>query len=116
MTLQELTGQESGIILYTDGDNAPSLGVFNWSRCNDDEVPVAFMQMDSMWHFPGIFDEVEQTEVPSVLGFLERYPNAGVVYDRWDDIGAVKTGGADVNAACFRLGYGIIVLAPDGWN
>ena len=49
MTLQELTGQESGIIVFppynNDYRNRPSVGVYNWSccGCEDEMLPILFL-------------------------------------------------------------------------
>ena len=45
MTLEELTGQESGIIVFPHEIGSqirPSVGVYNWTRCGNEELPIMF--------------------------------------------------------------------------
>ena len=97
MTLYELTGQESGIIVYEDG----SAAVGNWAALEDDCLPM---------FFEGGF-----VSYPMEPGFFD-----GSAKDRTDDWRSffpdeeLKEDGGP--ASVYRLRSGHIVLAPDDWN
>lgn len=58
MTLMELTGKESGIVVYGD----LSVGVFNWGRLEDDCLPVVLPMLNMPFGFPngpGIFADAK---------------------------------------------------------
>ena len=102
-TLQELTGRESGIVIYDTGDGAPEAVVCNWS---------------SVEGFPRV-DPCGFT----VLGFGEDIP--ATRGERRDDIPKMMEGvqivfahGEDMPKAgtVYRVADEITVIAPDGWE
>jgi hypothetical protein len=101
-SLQELTGQESGIVIY-HGDGGPGEAVVcNWS------------------HIEG-FPRVDPLGL-AILGFGEEIPE--VEGERREDVGALLEGveivyanGEDMPAGgiVYELPGGIVVVAPDDW-
>lgn len=103
-TLQDLTGQESGIVIYAGGDTQAEAVVCNWS---------------SIQGFPRV-DPCGLT----VLGFGEEIPEVEPEYsdnipDMLKDVLIVFANEEDMpqSGGVYRLeDLNIIIIAPDGWN
>lgn len=102
-SLQELTGKESGIVIYNTGDGVPECVVCNWSRIEG-------------------FPRVDPCAI-MVLGFGEDIPETAGEYR--DDIPEMMEGvqivfahGEDMPKAgtVYRVADEITVIAPDGWE
>ena len=87
MTLEELTGQESSIIVFppcnNDYRNKRSVGVYNWSSCGDEMLPI--MGLDQSVGLPWKSD----------MRFLEQAEGKGISVD---DIRSVLPGTVWVSA------------------
>ncbi len=96
--LMELTGQESGIVVYGNGEAI----VCNW-------VNVSGLPRVSMAGIIGLNEEIDKVE--GLNGRIEDYVDAGdVIYKDNDD--GLKYGDATI----YKLPGEIIIIAPKGWN
>ena len=144
-TLQELTSQESGIIIFDDN----SVMVCNWSYCKDGQRPILFALGLLEWDCPellGKADELRQSipheHVDDIRDVLpgtyyddeteELLTDMDVVYDAHFDLPALfgfqaaEYGCAEIkldsqcniiptSGTVYTLGD-LRVIAPDGWN
>ena len=128
-TLRELTGQESGIIIFpSEADQLTPIGVYNWLECKKDQIPMVLAE----WLPPipmeageDMFEDAEHFRVANLLEYLigfgmptddDRYM-IKIIYDRNDELGNLSVEGADIiSAECYELTSGMIIIAPDGWN
>ena len=103
MSLQEVTGQESGIVIYEGDGVTPEAVVCNWSSVQ------GFPRVDPL----GL----------AVLGFGEDIPERKGT--RSDDIPSLMAGvqivyahGEDMpqSGTVFDFGDGVTVICPDDWN
>ena len=129
MTLIELTGHESGIIIY--GDDA--VGVFNWGRCGDNQLPLLSpFGLPMPWPDAGdVFDDVEEAHVKDIRDELpgsiwmehgedgdEAVTDMDVVYDEDDDLARLFLDELDADeyaGTVYTLTDGRKVIAPDMW-
>jgi len=95
--LMELTGQESGIVVYGNSEAI----VCNWA--NVDGLPRA-----SMVGVIGLNEEIEKVE--GLNGRIEDYVDADDVISN-DNDDELKG-----DATIYKLPGDIIVIAPKGWN
>ncbi len=130
MRLQDLTGQESGIIIYSDG----CVIVTNWSSCMEDDIPI----LDPLgiatipWHHEeGKLDGVVKKHCDDISKLLpgkvwrnedgDLETNMDIGADDNDDIPTLFAGmpGYDgpTSGTVYEINDGeMTVIAPDGWN
>lgn len=105
-TLREITSQESGMLLFPDGD----LIICNWASF--ESIPRLFAGMlvdcsSEIIHY--------DTEIEEIDDLTEVIAGANLIYDRNDDI----HGDLHIPATVYTVaadGIEIQVIAPDGWN
>ena len=132
MTLYELTGQESGIIIY--GGN--SVAVDNWASLNDNCMPFQFAGgMIGMPQEEGYFDDAKVSVVedwrntlPGSVWLTGETDEEGkrlvdtdldIVADPNGDIPSAflpENTDGDYSAKVYCLTSGITIIAPIGWN
>lgn len=112
MTLFELTGQESGIVIYTNGDTI----VCNWSLdCpQENDLPKLFFGGVVGWDAQEIV--LEQTykvkDWMDEFRKLDKERGITVLYDANGDLICPESDPAHI----YRLDDGTIIIAPDYWN
>lgn len=116
MTLWELTGQESGIVVYDDN----RVSVVNWSAYNENEVPMmACLGEMIQWRFDHAFEAIKEKEVSNIMKELP-FDNDGeidVVYDVNNDIEELMSAKKPTAGKVFRLvNVNQTIIAPAGWN
>jgi hypothetical protein len=103
-TLQELTGQESGIVIYEGYGSIPEAIVCNWSHID------GYPRIDPL----GLM----------VIGFSEEIPD-GIDAEHTDDVASFLDGVMIIFAddeempehgTVYRPNENIIIIAPEGWN
>jgi hypothetical protein len=101
LNLFELTGQESGVVVYENGNTI----ICNWS--NFDGLPHLLVPI-------GLFgfecdditvEDIGKTE--NAIEYLEK-----VIYDKNEDVYSLENHPAIV----WKLSNGTIILAPEGWH
>lgn len=102
ITLHELTGQESGVVIYDNGNTI----ICNWQSLEGLPYIVD--------HFGWLMDM--ENEIISVE-FTKKTKNSSkylreVIYDRNGDAQCLKNHPATI----WKLIDGTIILAPEGWN
>lgn len=105
-TLQEITQQESGMLLFPDGD----LIICNWA--NFESIPRLFAGMLVDCSSEIIHYDTEVEDVNDLSVFID---GSTLIYDRNDDI----HGDLHIAATIYTVvadGIEIKVIAPDGWN
>lgn len=133
MTLQELTGHESGIILY----GGSSIAVCNWSGCDDDQIPMLSPFGGAMLNWPagdGAFEDAEEEETSDIRAFLpgsmwletnedgdDLYgTDMDILYDENGDIPRLfddpTITDEDLCGVVYTLKDGRKIIAPDNWN
>ena len=114
MTLIELTGQESGIIIFENGD----IIVANWRSAIDDYIPMLSPFGDDLINFPVVIGTIEAAEstareVDDVRDeFVE---GRKILYDYNDDIQTLVESDEPTSGIVYTIGNGVKVIAPDGW-
>ena len=116
MTLWELTGQESGIVIYDDS----RVAVVNWSAYNENEVPMRASWGDMIqWRFDHAFENVKEKTVADITKELP-FDNDGeidVIYDENNDIEELLGVKRPTAGKVFRLvNVNQTIIAPEGWN
>lgn len=137
MTLIELTGHASGIILY----GGSTVAAVFWGDCDDDQIPILSPLGRMMpWNeAPGVFDDTtwERVEdwrevLPGSVWLTDEVDKDGVriadtdldiVYDDFNDILAAFMGVTpdgqpqdDFEAIVYTLKDGRKIIAPDMWQ
>ncbi|MBO4697071.1 MAG: hypothetical protein J5643_07335 [Lachnospiraceae bacterium] len=112
MTLHDLTGQESGIVIYSNGDTI----VCNWSNvCPDEnELPKLFYGEPIGWD-AGAIIPIEDYRVDDWVGEARRFKilrGITVLYDANGDLICPDEGSAHI----YRLDDETIIIAPEDWN
>lgn len=112
MTLQELTGRESGIVIYPDGDTI----VCNWSIiCPDDnELPKMFLGGLIGWEVDPltVVGEYQADDWPDEFRKLSERRPITVLYDAHGDLICPE----ECPAHFFRLDDATVIIAPVDWN
>ena len=137
MTLEELTRQEAGIVVYP---NSRTVGVFNWANCWDDEIPTllgplvfgapmgegrllakakktAYRIEDLRQVIPGRIWMARNEDGKMCLD-----TNLDVLYDANDDLPRLyltKEGEPNPEktpALVYELENGAKIIAPEGWG
>jgi hypothetical protein len=103
--LLEVTGQESGLVLYEDGDTI----ICNWQSI--DGLP----RVDPMgFGVLGLGEELtadaEPEQIADIGAWLKNI-DYDLIYDRNDDLSTLD----GQSGKLFRIGD-VRVIAPDGWN
>lgn len=133
MTLMELTGKESGIVVYGDR----SVGVFNWATLEDDRLPVVLTSFDVPFkrqEEPGIFADVKthrfddvRAELPGTIYRTGETANDGheiadtdmdITYDRNGDLlrlFLVELDDREYSGSAYTLHDGTKILTLDTW-
>lgn len=114
-TLQELTGQESGIVIY------PDVGVIvcNWSSYGPGEMPclVPGIGVDGWGGFDGILAGAKHRDVSD---FRPLYAEREIISDASGTLQSIADGtyywGDDYRATVWTLTDGTTVIAPENWN
>ena len=116
MTLQELTGQESGIIIYDNGDTI----VCNWSSFNDNELPkraFGFAVIGWADDEENIFEDAESRKTDD---FRDLLVGTCVIWDENGDLESIANGtyywGDDFRATVWTLRDGTTIICPPLWN
>lgn len=130
MTLQELTGHESGIVIYEDG----SVAVYNWISCSENELPIVFpIPMPINWpEAEDVFDDVTakhvddiRDEIPGTIwieedvGDEDLVTDLDIVYDENNDLVRLfleQLEPCDYMGTVYTLKDGRKIIAPDEWN
>lgn len=105
-TLREITHQESGMLLFPDGN----LIICNWDRFEG--IPRLFMDLLVDWSTEITHYDAEIDDVDDLSALIA---DANVIYDVNDDI----NGDLHIPATVYTVnadGMDIKVIAPDGWN
>ena len=126
MTLMELTGHESGIIVY--GDH--TVGVFNWGTYDDNQLPVlspigtpmAWPEGDDV--FVGVTEshlDDFRSEIPGSIWKEDELVDTDldIVYDENNDLVRLFFENLDpmeYNGTVYTLHDGRKIIAPDMWN
>lgn len=114
-TLQELTGQESGIVIYDSGE----MIVCNWSQLGSHELPKVFAGIEILgWEDEDdVFADADHAETNDFRPLLK---GKNLIWDANGDIAAIENGtyfwGDDFRATVWTLTDGTIVVAPTMWN
>lgn len=115
MTLQELTGQESGIVIYKNGDTI----VCNWSFFNANEMPkTVFGFAVTGWTAEeNIFEKAESQKTDD---FRDLLVGTCVIWDGNGDLESIANGtyywGDDFRATVWTLRDGTTIICPSLWN
>jgi hypothetical protein len=106
LNLQEVTGHESGAIIFEGGD----IIICNWSDC--DGIP----RLDPFGYgVIGLGEELEVIENVEVGNCLDELPDNGwLIFDRNDDINDVVGPGKKYVVECGDTVVSVIV--PEEWN
>ena len=114
-TLEELTGHDSGIVIYNDSD----VIVCNWANvCTGEyQLPKSFILEWGLIGWPEdeyIFEDAEvvesedvRKEIPSHISFC---------FDDNDDLGEMMMSHNPVKGRVYYLKNGVVVISPDDWN
>lgn len=115
MTLNELTGQESGIVIYANGETI----VCNWSSLGENEMPKVFGGISILgWEEDdSIFDEAESSTTDDFRSILD---GKRVIWDANGDLESIANGtyywGDDFRATIWTLNDGTTIICPPLWN
>ena len=111
LTLQDLTGQESGIVIYDSGETI----VCNWSSFDSYELPklVAGLFVTGWEAGDDIFDEATVRFVDDFAEALAERDDLELLYDANGDMANEESRCA---AAVYTLKDGTTVIAPEQWN
>ena len=112
MTLHDLTGQESGIVIYPDGDTI----VCNWSTVcqNENELPKLFYGGLIGWDAQDIAldGEYQVEDWRDEFRKIDEGRRITVLWDRNGDLICPEGCPAHV----YRLEDSTIIIAPEDWN
>lgn len=114
-TLQELTGQESGIVIYDSGETI----VCNWSSLGENELPKVFSgQFVTGWDSEeNIFEDAESSETEDFRPLLD---GKEIIWDENGDLESIANGtycwGDDFRATVWTLTDGTVIICPPLWN
>lgn len=133
MTLMELTGKESGIVVYGDR----SVGVFNWANLGDDRLPAVLTSLNVLFdrrEDPSIFADVKthrfedvRAELPGTIYRTGETANDGleiadtdmdIAYDRNGDLLRLfltKLEDCEYAGSAYTLQDGTKILTLDMW-
>lgn len=136
MTLRDLTGQESGIIVYAGGEVA----VLNWGDIGDNCLP-ALGPFGTMLSWPedgddmgDVFDGADMRHVDDITGEIDGSiwidddeeddadgniilgTDLDIICDDNDDLPQVFLAENPVSGNVYTLRNGTKVIAPDDWN
>lgn len=114
-TLQELTGQESGIVIYGNGE----IIVCNWSSFGENELPKIFagICVNGWPDEDEIFDNAESNETDDFRPILT---GKEVIWDENGDLASIANGTYywkdDFRATIWTLTDGTVIVCPPLWN
>jgi hypothetical protein len=104
-TLQELTGQESGIVIYHGNGGQPEAVVCNWSGVN------GFPRVDPLGlTVLGLGEDIPATDGEPCDDLPALIADAEIVFDPNDDIPDM----IPLTGTAYRLDN-VLVIAPEGW-
>ncbi|TCD53856.1 hypothetical protein EJ419_06280 [Alloscardovia theropitheci] len=107
ISLYELTGQESGIIFFDNGDTI----ICNWSGYADFEIPRVFAGM----LIPASFDD-EWNPTPVRVNVDALLANADIIYDKNNDYKILSEEDRPPLETVYRFdSLGISIYAPNDW-
>ena len=106
----ELTGHESGIIVYVNDDVA----VVNWSGYGDNELPRALVGYMGGFPQEDIFEGVTGVQVDDLR--TELPAEMCVIYDENNDIAELMNDSEPTAAGIFSLNDGTKIISPYDWN
>lgn len=129
MTLMDLTGHESGIVIYQD----KTVGVYNWCSYDDDQFPIISpFGTPIPWNEDsGVFDGATVECVSDVRSLLpgtvwledgEAKTDMGIVYDGFGDLAGLflnseyYTSPEDYVGEAYTLRDGRVILTVDLWS
>ena len=138
MNLQELTGQESGIVIYSSGQTI----VANWHKLGDNELPAVLtglvLLQTSYGEFELGFDlghvgsigvlqqtsygEFEQRFEPKHIDDVSAYVQDNMTTLEWDELGDIERLAKASEQTSGTIYYinaddiAVEVVAPEGWN
>lgn len=130
MTLQELTGKDSGIVLY----NRKTVGVYNWADADENAIPV--LSPDGLLPFSvcqgeDVFAGVREEHVDDVRELFDATvwydafygdiaTDIDIVYDANNDITRLfldnRLTADDYEGTAYHLANGMIIVAMDAWD
>lgn len=111
MTLYDLTGQNTGIILLR---NTNEVGVYNWAECGEDEMPMPSEGGFIPQEVPGVFDQADGPR--STDDIVDELPVDMVVMVDYDNVlPALMKAETPTGGVVWPLADGTIVIAPDNW-
>lgn len=109
MTLTEMTGQESGVVIhydrYTDTSTDEAI-VCNWQNCLDGDLPVIDPLGISIIPYP--FGELELLKKYKVENILDELDGTRII--AYEDVDL------QIPGTVYELTNGAIIIAPDDWN
>lgn len=108
MTLQELTGQESGIVIYPGGETI----ICNWATTcpNDNQLPLLFAgAMLIAWEGEEIKEAGPSEEIENWRDCVNKFC---VIYDENQDVDFAPC----CKAIVYHLEDGTSIVAPREWN
>ncbi len=116
MTLQELTGQESGIVIYPNRETI----VCNWSSLEENELPRVLNGL-AVIGYPEEDEVFEGAESADTEDFRTSFPDEmNVIWDENGDLKSIADGTYywkdDFRATIYTLRNGTVIIAPPLWN
>ena len=107
--LQDLTGQEAGIVIYKNND----MIICNWSSVRG--IPRVFCGFCIIGLDDVMTLKDEPEEISDILEFLFNEYGEGSLELLWDIHGDINNLEGS-SGALYKLGDGIVVIAPHDWN
>ncbi len=114
MTLYELTGQESGILVF----ECSNIIVAHWMSANDDSIPMLSPFGNDLINFPvkeGTIEAARGT-AQEINDVRDEFVDGTVLYDYNNDVQTLVESDEPTGGVVYTLGNGVKVIAPDGWN
>lgn len=115
MNLQELTGQESGIVIYSSGQTI----VANWHKLGDNELPAV---LTGLVLLQTSYGEFEQRFEPKHIDDVSAYVQDNMTTLEWDELGDIERLAKASEQTSGTIYYinaddiAVEVVAPEGWN
>lgn len=100
-TLQELTGRESGIVIYGVDGECPEAIICNWAHID------GYPRLDPMGFVMGLGEDIPEAEGIKSDDIISLLEDAMILYANCDEIPA--------KGVVYTIGDNIII-APDGWS
>lgn len=112
-TLQDLTGQESGIVIYDSGE----MIICNWCQAEDHSLPTVLEGICLVWWDNGedVFGGAKEEYVEDYRPLLD---GKELILDQLDDMRHITTETDKdwFRATVYTLTDGTVIIAPKMWN